>query len=112
MVMSRNPVLWCLAAGSLVLLIAGIALGESVGVLVRHLLIPYSVDITRGVGRDGALWFRSLSLGLQALVAAAAFARSRATASDTRFSWSTAGVALTALYFILIVLGYLAPRFH
>ncbi len=106
----RNPVSYAtyLAFGTLFLA----SLGESPLVVLQHLLLPYTVDISRGVGDAGATIFRAVVFLAQALVVMAVLLLVHADKARNRALISAFGILFVLVYSVTVAFGYVIPRLH
>jgi len=106
----RNPVSYCIyvACGTLLIL----SFGESLRVVFQHLILPYTVDISRGVGSEVAKVFRAVTFLLQFLVIGSVLLVANAKSKGQRVVLSIIGILLVVLYFLVVVFGYVVPRLH
>jgi len=110
MTVFRNPISYSIYAlfGILVLL----SFGESPLLVLQHLIVPYTVDVSRGVGDEGAKVFRAITFLVQALIAVSILLVVNAKSGGQRIGISIVGVILAIMYVLIVVLGYILPRFH
>lgn len=106
----RNPISYSIYFFVVLLVIAGI--GASPLTVLQHLFLPYTVDISRGVGDVGASIFRAVTLFLQFLIGLFAVLLTNAEKTGQRIVISIVGILLVAIYFLIVVFGYIMPRFH
>jgi hypothetical protein len=110
MTVFRNPVSYSIFVLFFTLVI--LSYGESPLVVLQHLIFPYTVDISDGVGSVGATIFRAVTFVLQFLVAGSVALVVKSKTASTRVLLSITGVVLVVVYFLVVVLGYIAPRLH
>lgn len=107
-----NPITVCIGIFMVLFLSVGVQLGASIGEIAQHIFLPYSVDITRGVGKQGATVFRAISLVLQLAVIGSVVARCNSQEKKVNALLSAVGVLLTSMYFIVLAVAYILPRLH
>ena len=86
--------------------------GEAPLVVLQHLILPYTVDISRGVGEAGASIFRGVTFLAQFLVALFVLAVVNAKAPGQRIVLSIFGILFVVMYSLIVAFGYVMPRFH
>ena len=106
----RNPVSYATYVAFGVLFLA--SLGESPFVVLQHLLLPYTVDISRGVGEAGASIFRAVVFLAQALVVMSILLLVHADKARNRVLLSAFGILFVFVYSVVVAFGYVMPRFH
>lgn len=107
-----NPVTICIVVCVLLSISFGIQFGESIGTILRQIFLPYSLDISRGTGRQGALAFRVVAFITQIGVIGLVVIRGISKEKATKAAVSMLGIILTLVYFAVIGAGYLLPRLH
>lgn len=110
MTIFRNPVSYSFYVlfGTLTIL----SFGEEPLIVLQHLLLPYTVDVSHGVGSIGAKIFRAVTFLLQFLVLGSVLLVVNVKTSSKRVVFSILGILLVLMYFLAVVLGYIAPRLH
>ncbi|MCH9694512.1 MAG: hypothetical protein K0U72_08390 [Gammaproteobacteria bacterium] len=110
MTLLRNPVSYSIYLASGILVLASV--GESPLVVLQHLIVPYTVDVSRGFGEVGAQIFRATTFVTQCIVLASVAIVIHADSSSRRFALSILGIVFVIAYFLIITIGYIVPRFH
>ena len=106
----RNPVSYSIYFACSFLIVIGF--GEAPLVVLQHLLLPYTLDISRGVGETGATMFRAIVFLAQSLVILFVLLVSNSEASGKRITLSVVGILLVFVYFLVVTFGYVVPRLH
>lgn len=106
----RNPISYCIYCVVGILVLAGI--GEAPLVVLQHLVLPYTVDISRGIGEAGASIFRAVTFSVQFLVILFIVLVVNAKKAGQRIVLSIFGILFVVVYFLVVVFGYVIPRFH
>lgn len=106
----RNPVSYTAYIAIAILVLA--SRGESLPVVLQHIFVPYTVDVSRGVGDAGASIFRVVVFLSQAIIAIFLLLVANANEGGTRTVLSVLGVVSVICYTLLIAFGYVMPRFH
>lgn len=107
-----NPVTIFIAICVVLFMTFGIQFGESIGTILKQILLPYFLDVSTGVGNQGALIFRAVALIIQLGVIGLVVARSSSTEKTNRAALSAVGIFLVLIYFVFVGVGYLLPRLH
>jgi hypothetical protein len=108
----RNPIIYTFAAIGATLLLLSIFVGIHLAQTLQLIFVPYTYDITHGVGETGSKIY-SLILGAAqvVLITLIALGVKFENTVTRRIVWSI-GIALVIIYFIILVLGYLINNFH
>ena len=106
----RNPVSYCIYFILGILVVT--SFGEAPLVVLQHLILPYTVDISRGVGETGAATFRGVTFLAQLLIALFILLVVKAKATGPRVVLSIFGILFVVIYFLVVAFGYIMPRFH
>lgn len=107
-----NPITICIGICVVLFISFGIQFGESIVTITQQIFLPYFLDISKGIGKQGALAFRGIVLIIQLGVIGLVIARSNSNEKNARAALSTFGILLVLVYFILIAVGYILPRLH
>jgi NADH:ubiquinone oxidoreductase subunit 6 (subunit J) len=108
----KNPVSICLMICAILFVALGIFIKAGTGNIVQHRLLPYFVDITRGVGEYMDKVFGVVVFAVQLGLIGLLVARSQSDGKKTRVALSLGGVLFCLAYFILISGAYILPRLH
>ena len=108
--LARNPVSYSLYA--FVVLFAVISFGESPILVLQHVLVPYTVDISRGIGNAGVPVFRAVAMMSQCLMCFFIYMASRHQSKSRRLAFSVIGICFVILYFLIVAFAYVMPRLH
>ena len=108
----RNPIVYTFAAIGVILLFLAISLGLHLSQTLQLIFIPYTYDITHGVGATGTKMY-SVALGVAqvGLITLTALGAKLENTVARRIVWSL-GVVLVTIYFVVMALGYLINNFH
>ena len=108
--LARNPVSYSIYA--FVILFVFIVFGESPIIVLQHIFLPYTVDVSRGIGDMGAPVFRAVAMISQCLMFLFVYLVTRLQPDRKRVVFSVLGIFFVASYFLIVVFGYVMPRFH
>lgn len=106
----RNPVSYCIYV--LTILFVVLSFREPPLLVMQHLLAPYTVDITSGVGETVAEAFRGFVLILQIPMLLLVYGVAKSPSGARRITMIILGIMFAVMYFLTIAIGYVAPRFH
>lgn len=106
----RNPVSYCIYFFVGVLALA--SFWEAPLIVLQHLFLPYTVDVSRGVGDVGASIFRAVTFVMQLLVILFVVLVAYANKTGHRIVLSIFGILFVVLYFLIVVFGYVVPGLH
>ena len=114
----RNPIVYTFAATGVTLLLLSVLIGVRLPQTLQLIFVPYTYDITYGVGATGSIVY-SVTLGIAqvGLIALTTLGAKLENALARRVVWSrravwSIGVILVVVYFLIVVLGYLINNFH
>ena len=108
----KNPICYTFLGIASVLLLAGILLGVQISQSLQLIFIPYTYDITRGVGRSGAAIYSGvLAVAQISLLVLAIIGSESQSTIKRRFVWGV-GILLVVIYYVFMLLGYLANNLH
>lgn len=108
----RNPIAYTFAAIAVSLFVVAIFLGVRPSQTLQLIFVPYSYDITHGVGATGSKIY-SIALGAAqiGLITLTTFGIKLENIFARRVVWSI-GVVLVIIYFAVVAFGYLINNFH
>ena len=108
----RNPIVYTFAAIGATLLLLSIFVGVHLSQTLQLIFVPYTYDITHGVGATGSKIY-SVVLGAAqvGLITLTTLGIKLENTVTRRVVWSV-GVVLVTIYFVIMVLGYLINNFH
>lgn len=106
----RNPISYAIYA--FVVVFAIISFGESPTLVMQHIFIPYTVDVSRGIGETAASVFRIVVLISQCIMFLFVYAVTKLQSRRNRIIVSVIGIFFVALYFLIVAFGYVMPRLH
>ena len=101
---------FCLVAILLVLLTTGLA--ESTSTIAKILFAPFMLDISRGVGDQGAQYFRFMTLASYLIVIGFVISRYLAEENTVKAILSALGILSTIAHFVVVGLGYYSTILH
>lgn len=101
---------FCLVVIFLVLLTTGLA--ESAGTIAMILFAPFLLDISNGVGDQGAQYFRYITGASYLIVIGFIVARYLAEENTVKVILSTLGILSTIAHFVVVGLGYFSTILH
>ena len=108
----RNPITYTFAAIGAILLAISLFIGVAPSQTLQLIFVPYTYDITHGVGATGARIFSvGLGIGQLALIMLTAFGVKLDSVVTRRVVWGV-GVVLVITYLVIMVLGFLINNFH
>lgn len=108
----NNPIAYTFAGIALVLALLCLFIGLHFSQTLQLIFIPYTYDITRGVGATGAKIFSIVLASLQIILIAMTVVASYLDKALTRRVIWGLGATLVVVYFTLTALGYLINNFH
>ncbi len=108
----RNPIVYTFAAIAAALLFLSIFIGLHLSQTLQLIFVPYTYDITHGVGATGSIIY-SVALGTAqvGLITLTTLGVRLENTVTRRVVWSI-GIVLVTIYFVIMVLGYLINNFH
>lgn len=101
---------FCLVAGFVVLWSTGLA--ESTITIARILFAPFTLDISRGMGDQGAQYFRYITGASYLIVIGFVVARYLAQENTVKVFLSALGILATVAHFVVVALGYFSTILH
>ncbi len=108
----RNPIVYAFAATGAVLLLISIFIGVHLLQTLQLIFVPYTYDITRGVGATGStIYAAALGFAQAGLITLIILGVKLKSTITRRLVWGL-GVVLVIVYFVVMVLGYLINNFH
>jgi hypothetical protein len=108
----RNPIICTFAGIGAALLLLSIFIGLHLSQTLQLIFVPYTYDITHGVGATGAkIYSAALGVAQVGLITLATFGVKLEKTITRRVVWSI-GVVLVIIYFVIMVLGFLINNFH
>lgn len=108
----RNPIVYAFAAMAAVLLLLSVFIGVQLVQTLQLILVPYTYDITHGVGATGsAIYAAVLGAAQLGMITLTILGGKIERTITRRFVWSI-GVVLVVAYFVVTVLGFLINNFH
>lgn len=111
-ILIRNPIVYTFAAIAVSLFIVAIFLGVGPSQTLQIIFVPYSYDITHGVGATGSrIYSIALAVAQIGLITLTICGVKLENIIARRAVWSI-GVILVIIYFAVVVLGYLINNFH
>lgn len=106
----RNPISYSFYIFACIFLV--ISFGESLALVAQHVFLPYTVDVSRGIGDIAAMFFRVLVFVSQLLTGLLVYMVSKLPASSKRSLCSVVGIFFVIVYFLSVTVGYISPRLH
>lgn len=108
----KNPIVYTFAAIGATLLVLSIFLGLRFSEALQLIFVPYTYDISHGVGAAGSKIYAMTLIVVQFMLAALTLLGIRLeNIVARRFVW-VIGVLLAMVYFVAMALGYLINNFH
>ncbi|MEQ9450803.1 MAG: hypothetical protein RJQ07_04380 [Pseudomonadales bacterium] len=108
----NNPIVKTFVGFGGALLILSVFAGVNPLEVLQLIAVPYTYDISNGLGQLGARIFAGAMLATQALlVTLIALGNKTKNESTKRFIW-VGGVILVVAYFVVLSLGFLLNLFH
>lgn len=108
----RNPIVYTFAAIGGALILLSLFLGLHPSQSLQLIFVPYTYDITHGVGSTGSKIYAIVLGAVQiTLVVLTMLGVRLANVVARRFVWGI-GVVLATVYFVVMVLGFLINNFH
>ncbi|MEL7186199.1 MAG: hypothetical protein AAFN50_07160 [Pseudomonadota bacterium] len=105
-----NPV--AISVYVFVVLCVVFSFGEPPLVVAQHILVPFTVDVSRGFGGSAVPIFRAVTLVSQLLVFLFMYLASRPQSNALKVTVSLVGILLVAVHFLIVAIGFVVPRFH
>ena len=105
-----NPV--AISVYVFVVLCVVFSFGESPLVVAQHILVPFTVDVSRGFGGSAVPIFRAVTLVSQLLVLLFVYLASRRQSTAGQVVTSVVGILLVTAHFLIVAVGFIMPRFH
>lgn len=106
----RNPISYSFYAFSVIFVV--ISFGESMSLVAQHIFLPYTIDVSRGIGDMADRLFCVWAIILQILVFLSVYVVTRLPPNNKRFLCSVIGVFFVVVYFLILTIGYVTPRLH
>ena len=108
----RNPITYTFAAIAATLLVISLFIGVHLSQTLQLIFVPYTYDITYGVGAMGSkIYSVGLGAGQVVLIWLTTLGVKLENTVTRRVVWSI-GVVLVITYFVIMVLGFLINNFH
>ncbi len=108
----RNPIVYAFAITAALLLLLSVFIGVHLLQTLQLIFVPYTYDITHGVGAAGSkIYAAALGAAQIGLIALTFLGVKIEETMTRRIVWSL-GVVLVIAYFVFMVLGYLINNFH
>lgn len=86
--------------------------GESVAVILRLLFAPFLLDVSRGLGQAGAQTYQWFSGASYFIVITMIVLRHVAQETVAKSAFTTIGIVLTIIHFVIVGVGYLSNGIH
>lgn len=106
----RNPIAYSIYAFAVFFVV--ITYGESPILVMQHIFIPYTVDVSHGIGETASSVFRVVVMISQCLMLLFAYMVTKLQSHSDRLVFSVFGILFVALYFLIVAFGYVMPRLH
>ena len=108
----KNPIVITFAALGAALMLTSILVGVPISQALQLIFVPYTYDITHGVGATGSkIYAATLGVMQLILIVLTISGVKSEGAVARRIIWGI-GILLVIIYFVIIVLGYLINNFH
>ena len=85
---------------------------DHIDLIAKMIFAPYLLDITRGVGKEAAQYFRWITFATQAVVVVFVIFRYLAKEKPQQALLTIVGIILTIVHFTIVGLGYITTGLH